>query len=131
MKRLSFITQFKIEFLLWFTVVEKCMEKCLIYRAGQSNMTVFSCFNNIKFCHFGDRFLIVLLCKQQSYFDLYLEACVCKFLFLNQVIALQKLRKMLFILSKKLVLFLRYSNFCNFFASFLYFLDSEGEVKVE
>ena len=121
MKRLSFITQFKIEFLLWFTVVEKCMEKCLIYRAGQSNMTVFSCFNNIKFCHFGDRFLIVLLCKQQSYFDLYLEACVCKFLFLNQVIALQKLRKMLFILSKKLVLFLRYSNFCNFFSSFLTF----------
>ena len=32
MKRLSFINQFKIEFLLQFTgcTVEKCLEKCLV-----------------------------------------------------------------------------------------------------
>ena len=29
MKRLSFITQFKIEFLLPFLGVEKCLEKCV------------------------------------------------------------------------------------------------------
>ena len=29
MKWLSFITQFKIEFLLPFLVVEKCLEKCV------------------------------------------------------------------------------------------------------
>ena len=35
-----------------------------------------------------------------------------KFLFFHQLIALQKLWKMLFISSKKLFLFLKYSNFC-------------------
>ena len=40
------------------------------------------------------------------------------FLILHQVITLQKLRKMLFISSKKLFLFSRYYNFWNFFPSF-------------
>ena len=37
-----------------------------------------------------------------------------KFLFVHQMIALQKLWKMLFISPKKLFSFSRYSNFCNF-----------------
>ena len=36
-----------------------------------------------------------------------------------------------FISSKKLVLFLVYSNFCNFFPSFLHFPDSKGQMEVE
>ena len=43
------------------------------------------------------------------------------FLFFHQMIALQKLWKMFFLSSKKLFLFLRYSNFCNFFTSFCQF----------
>ena len=40
------------------------------------------------------------------------SAIFIKFLFLHQMIVLQKLWKMLFISSKKLFLFSRYSNFC-------------------
>ena len=42
------------------------------------------------------------------------KACVRYFLFFQQMAVLQKLRKMLFISSKKLFSFLRYSNFCIF-----------------
>ena len=42
------------------------------------------------------------------------KACVRYFLVFPQNIALPKLSKMLFILSKKLFLFSGYSNFCNF-----------------
>ena len=54
-----------------------------------------------------------------------------KFLFFLQMIALQKLRKMFFISSKKLFSFSRYSNFCNFFPSFPHFPDSKGQMEVE
>ena len=36
-----------------------------------------------------------------------------------------------FFSSKKLLSFLRYSNFCNFFLSFQHFPDSKGQVEVE
>ena len=59
-------------------------------------------------------------------YKLQLKTCVrplffIKFLFFHQMIGLQKLWKMFFISSKKLFLFLRYSNFCNFFSSLLKF----------
>ena len=54
-----------------------------------------------------------------------------KFLSFHQMIALQNLWKMFFISSKKLFSFLRYSIFCNFPPSFLYFPDSKGQMKVE
>ena len=63
------------------------------------------------------------------------KACVCYFfiifLFFHQMIALQKLRKVFFISSKKLFLYSRYSNFCNFFPSFPHFPDSKGQMEVE
>ena len=46
-------------------------------------------------------------------------------LLFHQMITLQKLWKMFVISSKKLVLFLRYSNFCNFSSSFPHFPDSK------
>ena len=46
-------------------------------------------------------------------------------------LVLQKIRKMLFISSKKLFSFSRYSNFRNFFPSFLCFPDSQGQMEVE
>ena len=64
------------------------------------------------------------------------KACLCplffiKFLFFHQMIALDKLWKMFFISSKKLISFSRYSNFCIFFPSFPHFLDSKGQMEVE
>ena len=62
------------------------------------------------------------------------KACVLffiKILFFHQMIGLQKLWKMFFFSSKKLYLFSRYSNFCNFFPSFLQFPDSKGQMEVE
>ena len=47
------------------------------------------------------------------------------------MIALQKLRKMFFISSKKLFSFSRYLNFCNFFSSFPHFPDSKEQMKME
>ena len=46
-------------------------------------------------------------------------------------IDLPKLWEMLFISSRKLFLFLRYINFCNFPVYFPIFLDSNGQMKVE
>ena len=43
----------------------------------------------------------------------------------------QKLWKILFISSKKLFLFSRYSNVCNLFPSFPHFPDSKGCMKLE
>ena len=51
-----------------------------------------------------------------------------QFLIFNQTISLQKLWKMFFISSKKLFLFLRYSNFCSFFPSFPHFPDTKGQM---
>ena len=59
------------------------------------------------------------------------SAVFIKFLFFQQMIALQKLWKVFFISSKKLLLFLRYSNFYNFFPSFPHFPDSKGQMEVE
>ena len=42
-----------------------------------------------------------------------------------------KTAKNIFISSKKLFLFLRYSNFCNFFPSFPHFLDSKEQMELE
>ena len=53
------------------------------------------------------------------------------FIFWSNNIGLQKLWKMYFISSKKLLSFSRYSNFCNFFPSFLHFQDSKGQMEVE
>ena len=53
------------------------------------------------------------------------------FLFFHQMVAPQKLLKRLFISSKKLFPFSRYSNFCKFFASFSYIPDLKGQTKVE
>ena len=53
------------------------------------------------------------------------------FLIFHQMIVLQILWKMLFNSSKKLFLFLRHSNFCNFFPSFPNFPDSKGQMKAE
>ena len=54
-----------------------------------------------------------------------------KFLFFNQMIALQNLWKVFFISSKKLFWLLRYSNFCIFSPSFPDFPDSKGQIEVE
>ena len=54
-----------------------------------------------------------------------------KYLFFHQMVAFQKLWKMLFISSKKLFSFSRYSNFCDFFPSLPNFPDIKGEMKVE
>ena len=45
----------------------------------------------------------------------FLKAFVGYFLLFHQMIGLQMFRKMLFISSKKLFLFSKYSDFCNFF----------------
>ena len=64
-----------------------------------------------------------------------LKACVRYFLsnfcFFHQMIALQKLWKMLFISSKKLFSFSRYPNICIFSSSFPLFADSKGQMEVE
>ena len=54
-----------------------------------------------------------------------------KFLFFDQMIALQKQWKIFFILSKKFFSFSRYSNCCNFSPSFPHFPDSKGQMEVE
>ena len=61
------------------------------------------------------------------------SACVffIKFLFSNQIIALQKLWNVSFISSKKLFSFWRYSDFCNFFPSFPHFPNTKGQTEVE
>ena len=65
------------------------------------------------------------------------KACVCYFLSnfeglsFHQMIRLQKLWKVFFISSKKLFSFSRYSNFYNFFPSFLHIPDSKGQMEVE
>ena len=59
-----------------------------------------------------------------------LKACL-HYLFFHQMIAFQKLWKMLVISSKKLIPFLRYSNLCNFFPSFSHFPSLKGQIKVE
>ena len=51
--------------------------------------------------------------------------------FFHQMIALQKLQKVFFILSKKLFSFLIYSIFCIFPASFPHFPDKTGQMEVE
>ena len=47
------------------------------------------------------------------------------------MIALQKLRKMFFISSKKLFLFSRCSNFCKFIPSYPHFPDTKGQIEAE
>ena len=54
-----------------------------------------------------------------------------KFYFFHQMIGLQKLWKMFFILSKKFFSFSRYSYFCNFLPSFSHFPDMKGQLEVE
>ena len=58
------------------------------------------------------------------------NTCVCC-LFFSQMIAFQKLWKMLFIPSTGLFSLLRNSNFCNFPPSFSHFLDLKGKMKLE
>ena len=53
------------------------------------------------------------------------------FIIFHEMIALEKLWKMFFILCKKHFLFLRYSSFCNFPPSFPHFPDSKGQMEVE
>ena len=52
-----------------------------------------------------------------------------KFLFFHRMVAHQKLWKMFFISSKKLFLFSRYSNFCNFSLPFQTFQIQKGKRK--
>ena len=47
------------------------------------------------------------------------------------LIAFQKLWKMLFISSKKLFSFWKYSNFCNILSTFPRFADAKGQLKLE
>ena len=47
------------------------------------------------------------------------------------LIAFQKLWKMLFISSKKLFSFWKYSNFCNILSPFPRFADAKGQLKLE
>ena len=47
------------------------------------------------------------------------------------LIAFQKLWKMLFISSKKLFSFWKYSNFCNILSPFPHFADAKGQLKLE
>ena len=54
--------------------------------------------------------------RPEAFLDI--KACVRYFLFFHQMMTLGKFRKMRFISSKKLFLFPKYSNFCNFFPSF-------------
>ena len=64
-------------------------------------------------------------CREWNYWlhvkIIIIKACVRYFLFFHQMIALQKLWKILFISSKKLFFFSRYLNFCIFFQSFPHF----------
>ena len=78
--------------------------------------------------------------KETSYNEsrlgsIFIKACIpycfIKILFFQQMTALQNLRKMFFISSKKLFWFSRYSNFCNFFPSSPQFPDSKGQMEVE
>ena len=59
------------------------------------------------------------------------EVSVFLLFFFHQMVALQKLWKMLYILSKKIFLFSRDSDFCNYFPSFPYFLNSKRQRKVQ
>ena len=52
------------------------------------------------------------ICPMWSYPKCFLSAIFIIFLYFHQMIALQKLWKMLFVSSKKLFSFSRYSNFC-------------------
>ena len=52
-------------------------------------------------------------------------------LFFHQMITLLKLWKKFFVSSKKLFLFSRCSNFCDFFPSFPHFPDSKGQMEKE
>ena len=54
-----------------------------------------------------------------------------KFLFVHQMMALQKLGKMFFISSKKFCSFSRCSNFCTFSLSFPHFPDSKEQIEME
>ena len=68
---------------------------------------------------------------EKSYWSLCLLFFNFFFFFFTKWLTLQKLWKVFFISSKKLFTFSRYSNFCNFFSSFLHFPDAKGEMKVE
>ena len=59
------------------------------------------------------------------------KACVHNFLFFHQMIALEKLWKIVVISSKKLFSFSRYSIFCNFFLSIPHFPDSRRQIILE
>ena len=61
--------------------------------------------------------------QQQTYLSKLVSAIFLEIFIFRQMVALQKLWKMFFILSKKLFLFSRYSNFC-IFSSCQPFLES-------
>ena len=85
--------------------------------------------------------LIWMIWDDSIIFMVSIFSCLCfvslfplffiNFLFFHLMVALQKLRKIFFISSKKLISFSRYSKFSNFFPSFPHFPDSKGLMEVE
>ena len=53
------------------------------------------------------------------------------FIFFTKWQPFKNYEKCFFISSKKLISFLRYSSFCNFFPSYSNFPDSKGQMEVE
>ena len=131
----SYADSFEV-FLFFFFNLHK-----LFYRWAQKVISPFlNCFYKISqriwlpVTLFG--FLQKLIHASAIHVWIFLEnfkACVRYFLssFSTKWLALPKLWKVFFILSKKLFSFLRYSNFCNFFPSFPHFPDTKGQMEVE
>ena len=98
-----------------FSLFHKCVYKS-VNNWSYSNNALWIWNNSSKWITFSISFM-----KKQF------KACVCYFLFFHQMITFEKLWKMLFILSKKLFSFLRYSDFCEFFLSFPDFLIQKNK----
>ena len=86
-------------------------DKQLLQSQTQKNHFVWAKALAIAKCHGEFRRLIITLLLLLTYLKLASPIFII-FLFFNQIIALQKLWKMLFMSSKKLFSFSRYSNFC-------------------
>ena len=87
-------------------------DKQLLQSQTQKNHFAWAKALAIAKCHGEFRMLIIILLLLLTYLKLASPIFII-FLFFNQIIALQKLWKMLFMSSKKLFSFSEYSNFCN------------------
>ena len=98
---------------------------------SQKKLVTFHCFHWRIFPWWGDFLsLSFSLCHCKSSLEL-VSAFFIKFLFHHQMIAFQKLWKMLLISFKKLFSFSRYSSLCSFSPSFPHSADSKGQMEFE